>query len=81
MMVSDTAEDGGSARLSQQQVRWSYLEVIGEIVLAAARAAKQALLVLGGAALGLVRRGRLRVVDIGVLLRSRRVLDVGRHGC
>jgi hypothetical protein len=58
----------------------SYLEVIGNVILAAAGAGEETLLVLGGAALGLVRRGRLRV-SLWVLLRSRRVFDVGRHGC
>jgi hypothetical protein len=59
----------------------TYLEVIGDIILAVSRRPKQALLVLGRAALSLVRRGRLGVVEVRVLLGSGRVLDVGRHDC
>ena len=69
---------GSGGRLSAGR---SYLEVIGKVVVAAARGAKQKSLVLRGAALGLVRRGRMRVGGIRVLLGSGRVLDVGGHGC
>jgi hypothetical protein len=60
----------------------SYLEVIGDVVFAVARATKEKVLVLSSTALSLVRRGRLRVIDVGirVFLRSRRVLGGARHG-
>lgn len=61
----------------------TYLEVIRDVVLAAARPAEETVLILRGAALGLVRWRRLRVVEVRVrvLLRSRRVLGGARHGC